>query len=79
MTDAAENLPEPKPPSTARFSETVVVRCMPRHTRMLRAIMRTNRLDNMSQAVRFALDEMIASRTPPAPIAAPKKKAARRA
>lgn len=48
----------------ARFTETVILRCTPKQVRMLQEIKRSNRLDNLSQAARFALDEMVTSRTP---------------
>lgn len=66
MQDSTVSIEESAPKRArrpAKFSESIVVRCSSKQIRLLKQIQKINRLDSMSQALRFALDEMVSSYT----------------
>lgn len=44
---------------TRRYATTINARLSPRHRALLEKVRKTNRLENLSQALRFVLDEMV--------------------
>lgn len=60
MTTGDTNITKTKKATTTRrYATTINARLSPRHRALLEKVQKTNRLESLSQALRFVLDEMV--------------------